>query len=290
MRNILRGRISVITGGGRGIGGAIALKYAEEGAVLFLAARTKAELDRVAAQCTELGAQCRVKVADVSSYDDVRALFDAVGAEFGRVDVVVNAAGMYGPIGLLVDADLAGWEQALRTNVLGTMYACHEAIPQMIKQRSGSIINFSGGGATSPLPRFSAYGASKAAVVRLTETLAQEVSEYGIRVNAIAPGAVDTRLQDQVLMAGDDAGELYLRIRKLRESGEGGTPVSLPAELALFLASDASEGLTGRLISAPHDPWRSWDRQRIAALAGKPWYTLRRIDPMTIEPIKNTVP
>src|SRR5205085_12592712 len=103
-----------------------------------------------------------------------------------------------------------------------------------------------------------------------------------IRVNAIAPGAVDTSLQNDVLAAGDRAGPLYLRIKTMRETGEGATAPSVPARLAVFLASDASSGLTGKLVSAPHDPWESWDAARIQHIAASDWYTIRRLDPFTV--------
>jgi NAD(P)-dependent dehydrogenase (short-subunit alcohol dehydrogenase family) len=155
----------------------------------------------------------------------------------------------------------------------------------MAAQRRGCIVNFSGGGATAPLARFSAYAASKAAVVRLSETLAEECREFNIRVNAIAPGAVDTSLQDAVLAAGERAGDLLERIARLRKSGEGGVPPELAAELTVFLASDASRGLTGKLIAAPHDGWQQWDGAKIDELNASAWLTLRRLDPFTIDPL-----
>lgn len=290
MARNLEGRVAIITGGGRGIGEAIAAQFAAAGARLVLASRTETELARVAERCRDLEAECSTFAADVSDAQQVKQLIGHALARCGRIDVLVNAAGTYGPIGLIAEVNLDAWERALRVNLLGTLYACRAVLPVMISQRSGKIINFSGGGATSPLPRFSAYGVSKAAIVRLTETLAEEVKDNGITVNAIAPGAVDTRLQDEVLKAGDRAGELFGRIQALRETGAGGTPAELPAQLALFLASDDSNGLTGRLISAPHDPWREWDKPAMERLAGTPWYTLRRIDPFTIRPLHDTAP
>jgi 3-oxoacyl-[acyl-carrier protein] reductase len=157
----------------------------------------------------------------------------------------------------------------------------------MIRQRRGSIVNFSGGGAASPFPCFSSYAASKAAVVRFTETLAEEVKEYDIRVNAIAPGLVDTSMQSEVLEAGENAGtEYYLRIKRLREEGEGGVPRELAAALVVDLASDRFEGLTGKLVSAPHDDWRSWDRKRVQHLMTQSWFTLRRIDEFTLRSLR----
>jgi 3-oxoacyl-[acyl-carrier protein] reductase len=174
------------------------------------------------------------------------------------------------------------WEHALRINLMGTVYACRAVLPGMVERGHGSIINLSGGGATMPLPNFSLYAVSKAAVARLTDTLAAELTGTGVRVNAIAPGAIDTRLQDEVLVAGKRAGALFDRMRTMRDTGQGATPPEVPAQLALFLASDASAGLTGKLISAPHDPWASWDATRIETLNRSPWYTIRRLDPFTI--------
>ena len=285
MKGALAGKVAVITGGGRGIGAEIARRFASEGAALLLAARTGSELGSVGDECRALGAEVEVEAVDVSEHEQVAGLFARARRRFHSVDVLVNAAGTYGPIGPFVEVDIRRWETALRVNLMGTLYACREVLPTMLEQRGGSIINFSGGGATAPQARFSAYGVSKAAVVRLTDTLAVEVADHNVRVNAIAPGAVDTRLQDDVLEAGKLAGDLYARMESLRASGKGATKVDVPAELALFLASDASIGLTGRLISAPHDPWRDWTPDRIAAMRETPWLTLRRIDPHTIRPL-----
>ncbi len=200
----------------------------------------------------------------------------------GPIDVLVNCAGVYGPIGALSDNDMDDWEHALRVNLMGTVYTCRAVIPGMVERGHGSIINLSGGGATMPLPNFSLYAVSKAAVARLTDTLAAELAGTGVSVNAIAPGAIDTKLQDDVLAAGRRAGALFDRMRTMRETGQGATQPEVPARLALFLASDASVGLTGKLISAPHDPWESWDTARIEAINRSPWYTIRRLDPFTI--------
>ena len=274
-----------MTGGGRGIGEAVAVTLARERAAVILAARTRPELERVANRIRGLGGRAEIAVADVSCPEDVADMMRTIVATCGRVDILVNAAGVYGPIGPLWEIDADQWLRAFQINLGGTFLCCHAVLPGMIARREGKIINFSGGGATSPLPRFTAYGASKTAVVRLTETLAEEVREFNIQVNAIAPGAVNTGLQDDVLAAGERAGELLARIQKLRDPGEGGAPPELAAELTLFLASARSDGLTGKLIAAPHDGWQSWDARRLAALMAAPWLTLRRMDSFTLRPL-----
>jgi NAD(P)-dependent dehydrogenase (short-subunit alcohol dehydrogenase family) len=252
----LEHRRALVTGAGRGIGEAIALAFAREGCRLALAARTAKEIESVAGRVRASGGEAHPIVADVSAPDET---------------------------------DPDAWWKALEVNLRGTALCTRAILPPLLAAGGGSIINLSGGGATSPLPNLSAYAVSKAAVVRFTETLAEELKPHQIRVNAIAPGAVDTRLQDSLLAAGERAGhDLYGRIREMRETGRGGVPPTLAAELAVFLASDAAAGLTGKLISAPHDPWREW-HGRGEELSASPMYTLRRLDPFTLRPLRDQV-
>ncbi len=281
----LQDKVALVTGAGRGIGEAIALRFGAEGARLVLAARTLSELEDVAEKVRAGGGTARVVVTDVSDRKKVAHLVASCMDAFSRIDILVNAVGTYGPIGRAWEIDAQDWMAAFATNLFGAFFLCQSVLPHMIRQGAGKIINFSGGGATSPLARFTAYGVSKAAVVRLTETLAEEVREFNIQVNAIAPGAVDTKLQDQVLAAGENAGELLHHIRRMRETGEGRTPREVPAELALFLASNDSRNLTGRLIAAPFDGWQSWNGERITEIMSQAWFTLRRMDPFTLRPL-----
>ena len=272
----LEGEIALLTGGGRGIGAAVAQGLAQAGAHLALAARTRKELEGVAQDLQACGVKAMPYVCDVSDAQQVESLVAAVRAEFGGIDILVNCAGVYGPIGFLAENDMEAWAGAIGVNLLGTAYAMHAVLPSMIARRKGVIINFSGGGAVSPFPRFSAYSASKAAVVRLTETVAEELKEFNVRVNAIAPGPVNTQLLDEVLTVGERAGrEFWLRAQRQKESG--GTPPERAAELAVFLASPAAAGITGRLISAVWDDWRSLPEQ-VEKLNGSALFTLRRID------------
>jgi NAD(P)-dependent dehydrogenase (short-subunit alcohol dehydrogenase family) len=279
----LAGKVAIITGGGRGIGAAIASAFARLGAKLVLVARTSSELERVAGNIERLGSEAIIAAADVSNAKEVDRIVGAAIETFGRLDVLVNAAAIHGPIGRMWEADSEQWIGALRVNLIGTFLCCRAVIPHMITRGGGKIINFSGGGATSPSPCLSAYGASKAAVVRLTETLAAELRDFNIQINAIAPGMVDTHIHDDVVVAGERAGEHLQEVLQLRESG-GAVPAELPAELAVFLASCRSDGLSGKLIAAPHDDWQHWDDRRIAELASTSWFTLRRMDEFTLKP------
>ena len=272
----LDGEVVLITGGGRGIGAAVAHAFAGVGANLALISRTATEVQKVAAELESFGVKALPLVADVSSYSDVERSVSATLSKFGRIDVLINSAGIYGPIGLLSESDIDAWQRTIQINLLGTVNCLHEVLPHMIRRRKGAIINFSGGGAVNAFPRFSAYATSKAAVVRLTETVAEEVREFNIRVNAIAPGAVNTHLLDQVLAAGERAGKEFLAKSKVQKE-KGGTPPEKAAELAVFLASPEAEGITGRLISAVWDDWKSLPK-RLEELKTSSLYTLRRID------------
>ncbi len=281
--DLLKGKVAIVTGGGRGIGRAIAVALADAGGAVVVAARTADEIEETAGAIRGNGGTALTVTADVSQPAEVEALVSRAVANFGRVDILVNNSGMQGAIGPLVDNDPALWVQTMNVNLVGTFLCSRAVLPGMIQRRSGKIINLSGGGATAPRPHFSAYAASKAAVVRLTECLAEEVREYNIQVNAIAPGAVNTRMLQQVLAAGTQAGERAIAEAQ-RQTETGGTPAERAAALAVFLASADSNCLTGKLISAPHDGWESWDQKRISELMSAPWFVLRRIDPYTLEP------
>jgi 3-oxoacyl-[acyl-carrier protein] reductase len=217
---------------------------------------------------------------DVSDPAACAALVRGVAESLGPQTplVLVNNAGVYGPKGEIERVDWEEWVRAIEINLFGTALMSREVIPLMRERGYGKIINLSGGGATGPLPRISAYAASKAAVVRLTETIAEETRDAGIDVNAIAPGALNTRLLDEVITAGPElVGERFYR-RSLEQRESGGVPPEKGAALAAFLASAESDGITGRLLSAVWDDWADLPGKR-EALAASDVYTLRRIVP-----------
>lgn len=275
----LAGRNAIITGASQGLGAEIARRLVAAGVSVLLCARGAETLEVVRAELTTLAApQQRVlaQAADIASPLDVAALFALAEAAFPRLDILVNNAGIHGPIGRFEETSLDAWGKALSVNLLGTARCCQAALPGMRRAGGGKIINLAGGGATSPMPGMSAYAASKAALVRLTETLALENADAGIDINAVAPGAMATRLIDEVVAAGPERVgiEYHARMVKLRD--EGGTPLSVGAELCVFLASAASDGITGKLISAPWDRWRDWPAH-LDELRRSDVFTLRRI-------------
>jgi NAD(P)-dependent dehydrogenase (short-subunit alcohol dehydrogenase family) len=276
----LAGRSAIITGASLGLGAAIAEAFAVEGAAVMLCARNPVELEAQRAKLAAAYPTVNIVThrADVARKEDVDALFAAAASAFGKLDIVVNNAGVYGPMGTIETVDWEEWVQAIAINLNGLVYCCRKAVEAFKPQRYGKIINLSGGGATNPLPGISAYAASKAAVVRFTETLALEMKEFGIDVNAVAPGALATRLTDQLVAAGPERVGANLHERMSKLAKEGGTPLSVGASLCAYLASAESDGITGRLIAAQWDPWPFSDDVK-GDLNKSDIYTLRRIVP-----------
>jgi NAD(P)-dependent dehydrogenase (short-subunit alcohol dehydrogenase family) len=179
-------------------------------------------------------------------------------------------------MGPIEEVDWAEWIKAIEINLFGSILMCRVVLPTMKTQQYGKIIQLSGGGATNPMPNISAYAVSKAAIVRFADTLAEEVREFNIDVNAIAPGALNTRMLDEVLSAGSEKVGQPFFDRAIKQKENGGAGFNHGAELTLFLASDASNGITGKLISAVWDNWVHWP-EYIDELRNSDVYTLRRI-------------
>jgi UDPglucose 6-dehydrogenase len=277
----LTGLRVLITGANQGLGLEIARHFAAAGADLAVCARDEVKLTAAAADLRALaapGQKVFSRKCDVSSPDDVQAFADAAIAALGSIQVVINNAGIYGPKGPSESVDWDEWKRAMEINLYGVLLPCRALIPHLKAQGRGKIINLSGGGATSPMPNISAYAASKAAVVRLTETLAGELASHHIDVNAVAPGALNTRLLEEVLQAGPQSvGEAFYQ-KAIKQKETGGTSPDLAAKLCAYLASSESDGITGKLISAQWDPWKDLASHR-EALAKSDIYTLRRIVP-----------
>jgi len=277
----LAGKVALITGGNQGLGLEIARKYVEAGASVTLCARN-AELLAEAAESLRgnlaEGQTVSFTAGDVSRPESAQAMVQETLHQHGRLDILVNNAGIYGPMGNIEDVDWAKWVQAIEINLFGSILMCRAVLPTMKAQGHGKIVQLSGGGATNPMPGVSAYAVSKAGIVRFVETLALEVKGCGIDVNAIAPGALNTRLLDEVLAAGPEKVGKKFYEQSIKQQQTGGTPLSKGAELAVFLGSDASNGVTGKLLSAVWDPWSELPNH-LDELNGTDIYTLRRIVP-----------
>jgi len=275
---VLAGRKAIVTGGNRGLGLEIARGFVAAGADVAIGARDEALLSTEVGRLANMRPDGRIigRKLDVASETDCHAFVEWAIAELGYIDVLVNNAAIHGPIGPLELVDWTNWVEAIEINLLGSVMMARAILGHMKSRQRGSIIQLSGGGATNPLPSISAYAASKAAVVRFAETLALEVKDYGIDVNSIAPGALNTRLLDEVLAAGPEKVGKDYHDRALGWKKSGGVPLDKAADLAVFLASDAARGITGRLISAVWDKWDEWP-EHLDELSGSDLYTLRRI-------------
>lgn len=278
----LTGHAAIITGANQGFGFAVAKKFVSEGANVMICARTEKSLLAAQQELQQLAAPHQTKVlaevADVSNLVHMEKLVSVSIAAFGHVDSLIANAGVYGTKGPIEEIDWKEWSDAIDINLKGTVLQCRAVIRHMKERRQGKIIILSGGGATKPMPYLSAYAASKAGVARFAETLAEEVREFNIDVNTVAPGALNTRLLDEVLSAGPEkVGDAFYQ-QSLKQQKSGGNSLETGAALCTYLASSESNGITGKLISAVWDPWADLSKHS-SDLKNSDIYTLRRIIP-----------
>ena len=245
----LHGKIAVVTGGGRGIGRAIALAYAREGADLVLASRSKEALEETRAMVEALGRKALVVPMDIRQEENVRNLATQALGHFGRVDLLVNNSGIGGPTAPLWEIAPADWEETFAVNVTGTCLCCRAFLPAMIEQHSGCIVIIGSMTGKRPLFGRTPYAASKMALVGLARTLAWEVGSYGIRVNVISPGGVEGERIEWVIRKQAEAKGISIdeARREFTSSSPLGrlVPASDVAEAAVFLASDRAASITG---------------------------------------------
>jgi 3-oxoacyl-[acyl-carrier protein] reductase len=266
----IQGMRVLVTGAGRGIGKRLAIGFSQAGARIGLLARTEAELDLAKLEIEQADGTALKIRGDVRHPDQMTSAVERMRASFGGIDTLIAAAGVPGPIGPLLSVKPKAWNEAIETNLIGAVNACRAALPPMVEKRSGKIILIAGSGAAAPRPNFSAYAASKAALVRFAECLAAEVADYNVQVNAIVPGGAYTYMTDEILRAGDRAGA-----KEVEEAEHiritGGIAPEKQIALAMFLASERSNHISGKLIYVTDD-WKRFENDSM-----KPeMYTLRR--------------
>jgi NAD(P)-dependent dehydrogenase (short-subunit alcohol dehydrogenase family) len=253
----LKDKVAVITGGGQGIGKAIAISFAQEGAAVMIAGRTRSTLESTCGEILDKGGKAAFVKTDVSKEEQVQRCVSQTVKKFGKIDVLVNNSGIAGPTAKVVDMDLDQWNETLAIDLTGSMLCAREVLKLMIPRKTGVIINIvseAGRGADgrAGYPLRSAYCCSKMGQIGLTETLAAEVGEYNIRVNAVSPGPIQGERIFSVIKKRAEAtnrsldeilSQLTANCSLKRLATEEET-----AAVALFLASDESSGVTGQTI------------------------------------------
>jgi 3-oxoacyl-[acyl-carrier protein] reductase len=249
MTDGLEGQVAIITGAGRGIGQAIALGFAKAGARVGLIARTQARLDGVATEIRNGGGICHAQTADVAAPEPFRDALDRLQSDLGRADILVNNAGILGPIAPFTQTDPEAWWRVAEVNLRGPVVACHAVLPAMLARHSGRIINVVTGAA--PFAYFSAYAASKTALVRFSESLSAEVSAEGVAVFSMVPGTVRTNMSEHSMNS--EEGRRWIPwFRRIFDEGLD-LPMERPVGLALALASGRYDALSGLTLTPLDD-------------------------------------
>jgi NAD(P)-dependent dehydrogenase (short-subunit alcohol dehydrogenase family) len=264
----------LVTGSSSGIGRALVEHLLAQGHEVWGLARS----DQSAFASQHPG-RFRASRCDVAKWSDVAAVATQVEATWADVDALITCAGIQGELGPAVTADPIRWSATIRANLDGTYYAIRAFYALLARApRRAKVVCLSGGGATKARANFSAYGAAKTGIVRLVETIAEELRDQPIDLNAIAPGAINTRLTEEVLALGPAVvGEAEYQTA-LKQKASGGGSLAKAVGIVDWLLSPASDGISGRLLAAPWDPWSTLGTHT-AALAKSDIYTLRRIIP-----------
>lgn len=274
-----KNQVVIVTGASKGLGYEVAKYFLKYGSNLVICSRNINEIKKAYEKLNRVKKKYQkifYSVTDVSSYVQVKKLVNITIKKFKRIDILVNNAGIYGPKGNIEKTSWDEWVKAIEINLFGSVHLCRAVMPYFKKKNKGKIIQLSGGGAASPLPLISSYAVSKAAVVRFVENLSEELKDYKIDINAVAPGPLNTSMLDEVLKAGPKKVGKNFYNKSLKQKKTGGTPFIKVCELILFLGSKYSNGIKGKLISALWDDWKNWINYK-ELLQNSDAYTLRRI-------------
>ena len=273
------GKVTIVTGASRGIGFEVAKNFLKFGSNLVICS---SNLKRIRSSFKKLKKikKNEQKIfylkTDVSSQKQVKKLINFTIKKFKKIDILVNNAGIYGPKGFIEKVNWEHWVKTIKINLFGSILLCKEIIPYFKKFNKGKIIQLSGGGAAAPLPRVSGYAVSKVGIVRFIENLSEELKDYNIDVNSVAPGTINTNMLSEILNAGPKKIGHYAYKKALKQKKLGGSSYEDACNLILFLGSKYSDGIRGKLISAIWDDWKNWSSHK-SLLAKNDLFTLRRI-------------
>lgn len=271
----------LITGGSQGLGFEISKRFLKDGYSILICARNKNKLVQAKKELDKFNLcsqDIEIFQCDISNKKQVDSMINFFFSKFKSLDVLVNNASIHGPLGKVEEVDWEEWTKAININIFGTIYLTKSLIGHFKKSNKGKIINISGGGATSSLPFVSAYAISKVAIVRFTESLADELKDYNISVNAIAPGAMKTRLLKELENAGPTkiGSNYYNKVTEFQ--AENSRNEIKASNLCCYLASNEASWINGKLISAVWDNWKNFsDNKR--QIIDTDIYNLRRILP-----------
>lgn len=275
---ILKNKKYIVTGGSFGIGYEISKEIAKNGGSVIICARneefiikSKNEIDKIN------NINNYYYRLDVSNYNEIISFKNYLEKNHEKIDGLINCAGIYGPIGKTNNLDIKEFEQAININFMGTVYMTHMFLNLKNLNDRKKIINFSGGGSTNSFPNYTAYSCSKISIVKFTENLALELKDDNVNINCISPGFINTRIHQKTLELGPDIVGNDFYNYTLKEINSGGSSPLKSAKLVIFLLTDISNNINGKLISAI---WDDWNDEKIFNLLenNKDFATLRRID------------
>ena len=276
----LKNKNVIITGSTGGLGYELAIKYLNEGANLILIGRDQLKLNNLKSDLKKNTLQNQFIVTiklDLSKLNSITKIINKELKKISTIDILINCAAVQGPIGKSWENNFKDWEKSFNINFYSLMIMTNAILPYMLKNNSGSIINISGGGSTSSRPDFSSYAVAKTALVRYTEILADELSNTKIKVNAIAPGVMATKMIKEVIKFKKSISNIKEVVSAEKVLAEGDNKHNA-IDLCIFLSKKESNGISGKLISAVWDPWRNLSKYK-SHLANSDIYTLRRITP-----------
>ncbi len=273
------GKNILISGGSTGLGFELVKYFLSKGANVAVCARNKKRLSIAISDILKnrlKNQKIFLYKVDVSQERDVKRMYNSISKKMKSIDVLISNAGVYGPKGSFEKISWSEWKEAFNINFFGSAYLIKNFIKLLKKNKNSKIIQLSGGGATSPMPNLSSYAASKAAIVRFSETISQEISKYNIDYNCVAPGALNTKMLDEIIKAGPKkVGSDYYK-KSLIQKKTGGNSLENAIKLISFLASKKSRNITGKLISAQWDNWNKF-KKNLKKIKNSDVFTIRRI-------------